>query len=258
MDTKFWGPSGWKLLHTLTLTYQPSNKVAMAKFLETLPYTLPCKFCRSSLTDYYRAEPFEPALKSRNSLAKWLLNIHNMVNDKLRDQGQYIPANPSVTILKKYEEFIPNTKENPCELFPGWDFLFSIAYNHPLKVNGTPMPDAPKSGLANASDEELNKWNLLPPRKRMKYWCHFWSTLPTVMPTPWRKAWLSAKEIPCLANRRQTVAWLWRVRCKFANGADPYKEVCHKLATYESGCNKSTRAKTCRRQKNSAKTHKNK
>ncbi len=251
MDTKFWGPPGWKLLHTLTLTYEPSNKISMRRFLKTLPFVLPCKFCRASLTDYYKKESFEPALKSREALVKWLWRIHSMVNDKLRGQGQTISHDPSLEqVYNIYERFIPTQGQaKPCESFPGWDFLFSIAYNHPLTVrNSKPMPDAPlETQIKGADDEELNKWNLLAPRRRFFHWRQFWFSLPSVMPAQWYHAWLNAKQRPCLSDRRSTVAWLWRVRCKFADGADPYKMVCNRLATFESGCSKSIRARTCRR-----------
>ena len=250
MDTKFWGPPGWRLLHTLTLTYEPSNAVAMRQFLLTLPYVLPCKFCRASLTDYYRKLPFEPALKSRTSLTRWLWQIHSLVNDKLRSQGQSIPHDPTLDQVQEiYGRYIPSTGPKPCESFPGWDFLFSIAYNHPLTIRTSkPMPDAPsEKELKGASEEELNKWKMLSPRRRFCHWRQFWFVLPSVMPSQWYHAWLNARQKPCLNDRRSTVAWLWRIRCKFADGADPYKIVCNKLATYESGCSKSLRARTCRR-----------
>jgi len=251
MDTKFWGPPGWKLLHVLTLTYEPSKATKMRAFLETLPYVLPCKFCRASLTDYYRELPPESALKSRAALVKWLWRIHSMVNEKLRGQGQTIPPDPSLKdVYSIYERYIPSPGEpKPCESFPGWDFLFSIAYNHPLSVRGSkPMPDAPAAETIN-SDEELNKWNLLAPEKRFVPWRQFWDLLPQVMPAPWAKAWVKAAQVPTLDNRKQTVAYLWRVRCKFADGADPYTVVCNKLAAHESGCSKSLRARTCRRRR---------
>jgi hypothetical protein len=248
MDTKFWGPPGWKLLHVLTLTYEPSNATSMGKFLETLPYVLPCKFCRASLTDYYRELPFQSALKSRSALTKWLWQIHSHVNDKLRAQGQTIGPDPSISEVKTiYGRYIPSGTPKPCESFPGWDFLFSIAYNHPLSVrNSKPMPQTPTI-LKDTSDEELNKWNMLAPAKRLIHWRKFWELLPQVMPAPWASAWLKAKQEPILDSRRQTVAWLWRLRCRFADGADPYTVICNKLSSHESGCSKSLRARTCRR-----------
>ena len=58
------------------------NKEEMGRVFNALPYVLPCKFCRCSLTEYMDEDPVEPALKSRASLSKWLWRIHNKVNDK--------------------------------------------------------------------------------------------------------------------------------------------------------------------------------
>ncbi len=96
--------------------------------------------------------------------------------------------------------------------------------------------------------------NLLAPRRRFCHWRQFWFALPSVMPAQWYHAWLNARERPCLSDRRSTVAWLWRIRCRFADGADPYKMVCNRLATFESGCSKSQRARTCRRIRQTNKT----
>jgi hypothetical protein len=248
MDTKFWGPSGWRFLHTITFTYDPAKqKAAMADFLETLPYVLPCKFCRASLTDYYEVDLYSKALDSSNALSRWLYRIHNRVNGKLRDQGQTIPKDPTFREVREQYKFVldaPGPRQ--CESFPGWDFLFSIAYNHPLIVKGSPMPDTPPDAY-KGNMAEKNRWNILPAAERFKVWRRFWDLLPAVMPASWAKAWTSANQVATLKDRRSAVAWLWRVRCGFSHGADPYRVVCGRLASYESGCSTSTRAKTCRR-----------
>lgn len=247
MDTKFWGPSGWKLLHSLTFTYEPSNRKAMAEWLSTLPYVLPCKFCRASLADYYAADPFSRALGSSDSLSRWLYRIHGRVNQKLRDQGQTIPKDPTFSQVRdQYKIILEVHGSRQCESFPGWDFLFSVAHNHPLSSKSSPMPDTPDEAYKGDAATK-NRWNILPPTERLKVWRRFWELLPAVMPAAWSKAWTATGEKPCLQNRRSAVAWLWRIRCGFSHGADPYRVVCNRLATYESGCSTSTRAKTCRR-----------
>lgn len=254
MDTKFWGPSGWRLLHTLTFTYEPKRqKAAMRNFLETLPFVLPCKFCRHSLTEYYCELP--PDLTSADTLSRWLWRIHNKVNVKLRSQGQTLPPDPTYAAAKRmYEEALPNSKEEACQSFPGWDFLFSIAYSHPLTVKGKPMPEEqdPTKCRGLTRDQEENRMNRLAPAKRLRYWNRFWATLPLVMPAPWAGSWKPEGSVSGLKNRQMATQWLWRVRCDFSHGADPYRQVCQRLATYESGCSKSTRARTCRRTRKKA------
>ena len=139
MDTRFWGPSGWRLLHLITFTYEPSQSEKVGKFFETLPYVLPCKFCRCSLTEYMDEDPVKDALTSRKALTKWLWRIHNKVNDKLRGQGLATAENPPFEAVKKvYEERI----SAGCihAEFEGWDFLFSIAENHPFSPRSQSLP----------------------------------------------------------------------------------------------------------------------
>ena len=61
MNTTFWGPSGWEFLHTLTFIYpiKPSynDKVKMQKFMTSIEYILPCKYCRTSFTKYIKTLP---------------------------------------------------------------------------------------------------------------------------------------------------------------------------------------------------------
>jgi hypothetical protein len=159
-----------------------------------------------------RKEPLEPALKSRATLTRWLYKIHNHVNAKLRDQGLLKDADPSFADVKKvYEDRVAagciRTE------FEGWNFLFSIADNHPFSQsarNSSPMPDAPigdiqmltslkggglpkaqsadgltyskGGGLPKAQSadgltpEEKNEFNLMTPEERMPYYKRFWES----------------------------------------------------------------------------------
>ena len=109
MDTKFWGPGGWRFLHTITFNY-PENPTAADKrnykslFLN-FQFTLPCKYCRESYAKFLRELPIEPYLASRSKLTMWLYLIHNKVNDKLRNQGNPTPPNPSYAyVAGEYEK----------------------------------------------------------------------------------------------------------------------------------------------------------
>ena len=98
MDTRFWGPSGWKILHIITYGY-PTNPTVEDKqhyglFFNSLKYILPCKYCRNSLTKFYKQIPIEENLESRDTLTLWIYNIHNKVNNKLRKQGLIKTPNP--------------------------------------------------------------------------------------------------------------------------------------------------------------------
>lgn len=99
MDTKFWGPSGWTFLHTITFNYplsidsknkhHISTKKYIKQLFENLKFTLPCKYCRESFALFLKRLPINKYLGGRADLTWWLYSIHNMVNEKLRKQEQY-------------------------------------------------------------------------------------------------------------------------------------------------------------------------
>ena len=306
MDTRFWGPSGWRLLHLITFTYEPigakrlgerlgqtssgvgepRQKESVRELFSMLPFVLPCKFCRASLVQYMRKEPLEPALKSRATLTRWLYKIHNHVNSKLRDQGLLKDADPSFADVKKvYEDRVAagciRTE------FEGWDFLFSIADNHPFSQNAknsspmppmTPMPDAP-TGLQSAdgltslkegdlpkaqsadglTPEEKNEFNLMTPEERMPYYKRFWESLAGTngaLPfLTWRNAWTTCGiRYETLNHRKTWIRELWRVRCCLEKelelvNHEEFGSLCKRLANHRSGCGSKTRGKTCRRKR---------
>jgi len=255
MDTRFWGPSGWKLLHLISFDYIADHSHSYAEFLKTIPYILPCKFCRASLTDYYREHPFEhgngidPAL----DLKKWMFRIHNCVNKKLRSQGLHPEADPTYSHVKKvYTDFQKKTwKEQLTQL---WDFLFAVAYNHPKETvhDSKPMPDCPKTILKCKDHCEKNKWNVLSFKKRYEWFRRFWIYLPAVLPHTIAQHWeiVEKRNPPTLRCRRSTLAWLWRMRCGLdSEFQDPYTSICKKIATYSSDCGHSSRAITCRKKR---------
>ena len=115
MDTRFWGPSGWKLFHLITFEADhrttSEHSVEFANFFETIPYILPCKFCRASLTDYYRQHPYQinGKMNLKLDLKKWMFTIHNCVNGKLRKQGFILrPIQP----MRKLRRSIPSFRKN--------------------------------------------------------------------------------------------------------------------------------------------------
>lgn len=257
MDTRFWGPSGWKLLHHITFDYKSStyNDIVYSNFFETLPYILPCKFCRASLTDYYRKYPFKThdTITKGLDLKKWLYNIHNSVNNKLRKQGLNPSSDPKYSDVKKlYEELSKCDWHQQLNTF--WDFLFAIGYNHPKESSKhtAPMPDCPPDVYKCKDNCEKNKWNILGLNDRLYWFRRFWTFLPAVLPGEIAKKWEEIEENnpPTLDCRRSTLAWLWRMRCGLdADFKDPYTSVCNKIASYSSDCGKKKRAITCRKRR---------
>lgn len=110
MDTKAWGPSAWKFLHIVSFNYPEKPTAADKRNYKTLftnfKFTLPCKYCRESYELFLKDIPIDPYLASRQRLTMWLYLIHNKVNDKLRNQGNPVPPNPSFQEIKNhYEQF---------------------------------------------------------------------------------------------------------------------------------------------------------
>jgi hypothetical protein len=147
MNTIFWGPSGWKFLHTLTFIYpelpSAAEKDKMREFMHIMPDILPCKYCRASFGKYCKSLPIDKHLASRAELIEWLYQMHNKVNKKLRAQGFCNYNNPSIehvySLYKPHQEAIMkimlssevNTQEAInyiCNL--GGDFLGSIVFNY--------------------------------------------------------------------------------------------------------------------------------
>ncbi len=258
MDTRFWGPSGWRLLHLASFQKKDIELQKLRTFFSLVPYILPCKFCRASFTDYILVDPIPQTLQN---FPTWLYRIHTRVNGKLREQKLITTADPKWPEIKhRYEEWL----EAPCsaQKFIGWDFLFSIAYTTPSNsVPSKPMPGAPpKSELK--TDELLNRWNMLPKERRLPYIEKWWSALPEILPyKEWRDAWTNALKLvghpPLKQGRHKMTAWLFAMEksvCGYLKELTPHNSfegLCSELSTFSSGCGTSKRSKTCR----ATKTH---
>ena len=91
--TRLWGPSGWLFLHCITFGYpfkiDPNNPEHLEKqndyyrFFYYLGKVLPCKYCRNSYMEFFANNSPMSKLGTRKELAKWLYDVHNLVNDKL-------------------------------------------------------------------------------------------------------------------------------------------------------------------------------
>jgi hypothetical protein len=198
-------------------------------------------------------EPLEPALKSKITLSKWLYTIHNLVNGKLRGQRLLREKDPPFDSVKRvYEERI----EAGCirTEFEGWEFLFSIAENHPhcmAAKKSTPL-DCPPNPPDDATDAQKNQWNVLSPGDRMKYYEMFWESMAAALPfKEWRDAWASCDQ-PNTGSRTSMLKSLWSIRhcmeqkLELVN-RDTFQGVCKALKEHRSGCGKKKRAKTCRK-----------
>jgi Erv1 / Alr family len=257
MDTRFWGPSGWRLLHSITFAYIPhSDKISVREMFTMLPFVLPCKYCRTSLTEYMERHPLEPALESRHALTRWLWKIHNEVNSKLRNQKLPVKPDPPFEDVEKFYRNILTTGCSRTE-FPGWDFLFSIADLHPYSMSARKsiaMPGAPPCETM-ATATEKNKWNCLSPEERLPFYNTFWRSIGLTLPfKEWKESWIEGSTNGSFDTRNSTIKWLWAIRCKMENDLEllnscNYSSLCKTLISHRSDCSKKLRGKTCRKRR---------
>ena len=84
MNTYYWGPRLWEVLHCITLDYpvKPTEeeKQNMKNFLVSLKSVLPCIYCRRNYERNLNENPIK--LNCRKDLVLWLIDIHNEVNGK--------------------------------------------------------------------------------------------------------------------------------------------------------------------------------
>ena len=256
MDTRFWGPSGWCLLHLIAANPKQESPRAIKEWFELLEYVLPCKYCRASFHDYLKLQPLTMAIvTNRDAFSKWLYDIHNRVNGKLRDQELLTAEDPTwLSVRDKYYNM-------PCEgrPFVGWDFLTSIAYSTPAAdYKPVPMSDTPTTRPIGLRAK--NRYNLLTRQERLTKLCRWWSLIPTILPCPaWRSAWVNAADpagkVPLTAGKEAVMRWMWHVEesvCAGLKCPTPHPSLPalkKEVAAFESPCSGARKGKTCRTRK---------
>ena len=81
-----WGPHGWKFMHYVSLGY-PSNpseedKKNYKTFYTSLQHILPCAKCANNYSHNLIKYPIDNHLSSRDTLVRWVIDIHNQVNNE--------------------------------------------------------------------------------------------------------------------------------------------------------------------------------
>jgi hypothetical protein len=129
MQTRVWGPAGWLFLHSIAQNYpwKPTDeqKKNYLSFFKSVGNVLPCRYCRDSYQKFITGvdnwkptsmelENSDPLtyednglildmskLKSRETLVKWLYELHNRINKKLG-----VDCVPTLKeVWNKYESF---------------------------------------------------------------------------------------------------------------------------------------------------------
>jgi hypothetical protein len=119
MDTRYWGPSSWDLFHRISFHSEHPHEL-----LKNIAEVLPCKFCRNSTRRFVKELPYD----SRNP-AKWLYDIHNKVNHKLRSQSLKDPKVVNPGPDPSFEDVSKTYKYRSLNEKVGQEFLLSVAVN---------------------------------------------------------------------------------------------------------------------------------
>jgi hypothetical protein len=223
MDTRFWGPSGWQLIHLIAFKSQHPQE-----FLLMLKDILPCRFCRESTAQYTKELPM------MKDTGKWSYELHNKVNNKLRTQCKDDPAVVDPGADPSFEEVKQKYMSMKPTSVPGRDFLFSIAVNYPDNPEETDM--ATQRTFIHKLAEVYPFENM-----RSKF-----------------QEYLENNEV-ALSSQKSYMKWMYGLLNELASTIKAqmptYRGYVSRVMYFKSGCQKRTyRGKTCRRLPNGFRT----
>jgi len=87
MQPDVWGKYLWISIHYIALGYPKipttDDKIAYSKFFSELAMVIPCQLCADHYTKTLRRFPItDEALENNETLFKWTVDIHNVVNQE--------------------------------------------------------------------------------------------------------------------------------------------------------------------------------
>lgn len=100
LNPKLWGKEGWRFIHFVAVTYDPSKKEAYLNFFQNLPKILPCPVCGKHFKENMAKMP--PRMESNQTVFEWTVDMHNLVN---KETGKKI-----YTYAQAHKEMFPETK----------------------------------------------------------------------------------------------------------------------------------------------------
>ena len=124
MEKSFWGPATWHMIHAVAAGYKPEYRTAFKTFIGSLPFLLPCEYCRQHVQQNISVLPLtDNVLSSADNLFLWSYSLHDLVNHQLKK-----PPSPSYILVKKY--YFDNIK-NPSFWGPSvWRVIHSFAASY--------------------------------------------------------------------------------------------------------------------------------
>lgn len=128
MKPEIWGSHLWFILHLISFEY-PVNPTEFDKrvyhdFYTSLKDVIPCEMCKKHYRDHITKYPLTPHLDNRDTLVKWVIQVHNFVNMSLgkpiyniqqvmETYSKLKPISPFATInnqeiIKRYDTIMYN------------------------------------------------------------------------------------------------------------------------------------------------------
>ena len=213
IDTRYFGPSGWQLFHLIAFRSKHPDDV-----LQDMKDVLPCPFCRESTAKFVKEHPL------RGDPGRWLYDIHNRVNAKLRGQADEDPTVIDPGPDPTFEEVKAKYMAMKPTAIPGRDFLMAVAYNY---------PDAPEP-------------------KDMSVQREFIKHLGEAYPFEELRKVVKAYGEPDLTSQKTYTKWMHGLLVRLAKATKTsirsYRGFMSHVAYYKSGCARKTyKGKTCRR-----------
>jgi len=82
-----WGPPAWFFLHSMTLALPEQvpdkQQASLWQLVLALQEVLPCPPCQQGLSTHAGMHRMEPHMATRSGMVRWMVDIHNMVNEAL-------------------------------------------------------------------------------------------------------------------------------------------------------------------------------
>lgn len=127
-DADVWGPHYWFFLHTVAHSYPITpNKVTKRKyydFIQNFPLFIPSENIGNRFAELLDKYPVTPYLDSRESFSRWVIFIHNKVNNML--------GKKEYTYLEACDEYFNNYK--PKQISLSEKYRLSKKYVHAFLI----------------------------------------------------------------------------------------------------------------------------
>ena len=158
MDPTIWGPPMWFVMHSITFNY-PEKPTAVERrihrdFFHNIAHVLPCSVCRNHFEHVLREYPIEPHLDTRASLVQWLVDVHNIANER---DGK--PRLPIDVVLSQYMRVYAEGQTS-CDL--NANPAASSSPSSSSSSSASSAGDSPSQSLIHSSSWKPHwKWLLL-------------------------------------------------------------------------------------------------